>query len=177
MRAFVDVSANRATELGLFNTAAFLVDVEKLAILQARENRIAPFAEYQQAFGHKRARSFADISPDPTIRARLEGLYGDVDRLEFYTGLFAQPRTPDGPLPPLLQTMVAVDAFSQALTNPLLSEHVWGDPEVQRDTFTAEGIAAIEETATLRDILERNSEGLGDRFVGMTRNGWRRGQE
>ena len=175
--AFVDVSANRATELGLFNTAAFLVDVEKLAILQARENRIAPFAEYQQAFGHKRARSFADISPDPTIRARLEGLYGDVNRLEFYTGLFAQPRTKDGPLPPLLQTMVAVDAFSQALTNPLLSEHVWGDPEVQRDTFTAEGIAAIEETATLRDMLERNSEGLRDRFVGMTRNGWRRGQE
>ena len=175
--AFVDVSANRATELGLFNTAVFLVEVEKLAVLQARENRIAPFVEYQQAFGHKRAQSWQDISPHLAVQQRLSELYGTVDRLEFYTGLFAQPRTKDGPLPPLLQTMVAVDAFSQALTNPLLSQHVWGDPEVQRDTFSRSGIAAIESTKTLRDILERNSEGLADRFVGMTRQGWRRGLE
>jgi len=176
-QAFVDISANRATELGLHNTANWLVEVEELAVNQARENRIAPFVEYLSAFGHDRAKSWADINPDRKTQTELEALYGDVDRLEFYTGLFAQPRTKDAPLPPLLQTMVAVDAFSQALTNPLLSEHVWGDPKVQRETFTPEGLEAIEATKTLRDILERNANGLGDRFVGMTREGWKRGQE
>ncbi len=175
--AFADISANQATELGLHNTATFLVDVEESAVKQARHNDIAPFTRYQAAFGEEPARSFADITPDRALQSELESLYGSVDRLEFYTGLFAQPRTKDGPLPSLLQTMVAVDAFSQALTNPLLSEHIWGDPTVQRDTFTAQGIEAIEATSTLRDVLIRNADGLGGRFVGMTREGWRRGQE
>ncbi|MHA7819247.1 MAG: peroxidase family protein [Erythrobacter sp.] len=175
--AFVDMSANRATELGLHNTAEFLIPVEIAAVKQGRDNRIAPFVRYQRAFGHKPASSFADITPDQRLQQELGALYDGVERLEFYTGLFAQPRTKDGPLPPLLQTMVAVDAFSQALTNPLLSEHVWGDPKVARDTFTPEGLAAIRGTGSLRDILERNSTGLGDRFVGMTREGWRRGRE
>ena len=175
--AFVDVSANRATELGLANTAAFLVDVELAAIQQARTNRIAPFCDYQAAFGHRPARIWADITPDPVRQDWLREIYGEVGRLEFYTGLFAQPRTRDGPLPPLLQTMVAVDAFSQALTNPLLSQHVWGNPAVQRDTFTAHGVREIARTSSLRDVLGRNSQGLGDRFVGMTREGWKRGQE
>lgn len=175
--AFVDMSDNRATELGLHNTASFLVEVEISAVNQGRTNRIAPFVEYSRAFRHKTPRSFADITPDKHIQDELRALYGEVERMEFYTGLFAQPRTKDGPLPPLLQTMVAVDAFTQALTNPLLSEHVWGNPKVANDTFTPEGLAAIRDTGSLRDILERNSVGLGDRFVGMTREGWRRGME
>jgi prostaglandin-endoperoxide synthase 2 len=70
--------------------------------------------------------------------------------------------------------MVAMDAFSQALTNPLLSRHVWGDPENQLATFTREGLDAIESTSNLRDVLARCSTGLGSRFVGMTRPDWRR---
>ncbi len=176
-QAFVDISANRATEIGLHNTANFLVEVEELAVNQARANRIAPFVEYQSAFGFDPAKRWSDINPDPVIQNQLSDVYGSVDRLEFYTGLFCQPRVENSPLPPLLQTMVAVDAFSQALTNPLLSEPVWGDTKVQRDTFTYEGLEAIGDAHTLADILERNSTPIGGRFVGMTRQGWRRGQE
>ncbi len=172
--AFADLSVNRATELGLGNTASFLVDVEEHAIRQARMNRIAPFVRYQSAFKHERARHFGEITPDSDLRAALTALYGDVDRLEFYVGLFAQPRAKNSPLPPLLQSMVAVDAFSQALTNPLLSQHIWNDWELRQATFTRQGLDAIEATATLRDILVRNSAGLGDRYVGMTRKEWRR---
>ncbi len=172
--AFADMSANRATELGLGNTASFLVDVEGHAIRQARMNRIAPFVRYQSAFKHKRARNFAEITPDPSLRAALTALYGDVERLEFYVGLFAQPRAKNSPLPPLLQSMVAVDAFSQALTNPLLSQHIWNDRDLREATFTRQGLDAIEATGSLRDIVERTSIGLVDRYVGMTRQGWRR---
>ena len=65
-----------------------------------------------------------------------------------------------------------MDAFSQAFTNPLLSEHVWGDDGNRKATFTEAGLAEIERTGRLLDILERNTKDLGGRFVGMTRRDW-----
>lgn len=182
--SFADVSANHATRLGLQNSASFLIFAEEKAIMQARTNNIARYNDYREAMGMKRQHSFADVvgrSDDAAEQARrdslaqrLQALYGSTDNLEFYVGLFAEPTQKNGVLPDLLQAMVAMDAFSQALTNPLLSEHVWGNDTNRRLAFTDEGLAEIARTATLRDILVRNSVGLGDRFVGMTRADWRR---
>jgi prostaglandin-endoperoxide synthase 2 len=182
--AFADVSANRAMQIGLHNSADFILFAEENAVIQARTNNIATFNDYSVAMSQPRAANFADVvgrSKNPVEQARrdrlaaeLQALYGTVDRLEYYVGMFAQPTQTNGVLPDLLQAMVAMDAFSQALTNPLLSEHVWGDEANKRLAFTAEGIGEIERTQTLRDILARNSSGLGDRFVGMTREGWKR---
>lgn len=182
--AFVDISSNGATRLSLHNSANFMLFAEEKAVNQARKNRIAPYNDYRAAMSMSRAASFADVvgrTKDPVEQARrdslaaeLQALYGSVDNLEFYVGLFAEPTQTNGVLPDLLQAMVAMDAFSQALTNPLLSEHVWGDEANRRLTFTDEGLAALKATTTLRDVLERNSKGLGDRFVGMTRREWKR---
>ena len=182
--AFADVSSNRATQIGLQNSASFIIFAEEKAIGQARTNKLATYNDYRAAMGKSRATSFADVvgrSKNSTEQARreqlatrLQALYGSVDRLEFYVGLFAEPTQKNGVLPDLLQAMVAMDAFSQALTNPLLSEHVWGNAENRQLTFTAEGLSEIERTASLRDIVARNSAGLGDRFVGMTHRDWRR---
>jgi prostaglandin-endoperoxide synthase 2 len=174
--AFADVSANGATRIGLQNSASFIIFAEEKAIGQARTNKLATYNDYCAAMGKSRAASFADVvgSSRAALAERLQALYGSVDNLEFYVGLFAEPTQKNGVLPDLLQAMVAMDAFSQALTNPLLSEHVWGNKANQRLTFTDEGLAEIEATATLRDIVVRNSVGLGNRFVGMTRQDWRR---
>jgi prostaglandin-endoperoxide synthase 2 len=182
--AFVNVSANNATELGMGNTATFLQRFEGMAIQQARTNNIASFNDYREVMGKDRATRFEDIagsSNNPKENARrkaiavkLEALYGSVDNVEFYVGLFAEPRERNGPLPSLLLAMVAMDAFSQALTNPLLSEHVWGNKQNRRLAFTDLGLAAIEQTRTLADILARNSQGLAGRFVGMTRKDFKR---
>lgn len=182
--AFVQVSANNATELGLGNSADFLVPVEAKAIEQARSNHIASYNDYRRAMNMDSADDFGDIvgdSDDPAESARrralareLGRLYGEPDNVEFYVGLFAEPRNENGPLPDLLLGMVALDAFSQALTNPLLSQHVYGDAENRRLAFTPEGLVEIENTKKLRDILVRNATGTGDRFVGMTRRDWRR---
>ncbi len=182
--AFVQVSANNATELGLGNSADFLVPVEAKAIAQARSNDIASYNDYRRAMDMESADDFGDIvgeSDDPVESARrlalareLDRLYGEPDNVEFYVGLFAEPRNENGPLPDLLLAMVALDAFSQALTNPLLSHHVYGDPENRKLAFTPEGLVEIENTKKLRDILVRNATGTGERFVGMTRRDWRR---
>src|SRR5271166_2689301 len=48
--------------------------------------------------------------------------------------------------------MVSVDAFSQALTNPLLSKNVFGE-----QSFSQIGLEAINKTSSLDDIVRRNS--------------------
>ena len=64
--------------------------------------------------------------------------------------------------------MVAVDAFSQALTNPPLSEDVFNEA-----TLTPLGWRIIQETANLSQILERNSSGPALGRIAMTRADWR----
>ncbi len=182
--SFVNVSANNATELGLGNSPSFLQRIEGMAILQGRTNNIASFNDYRVAMGKDRVESFAELvgtSKNAKENARrvalassLKALYGSVDNVEFYVGLFAEARGRNGPLPDLLLSMVAMDAFSQAMTNPLLSEHVWGNKDNRRLAFTDLGLAAIEQTRTLADILARNSQGLAGRFVGMTRKDFKR---
>ena len=182
--AFVANSASQATQMGLGNSASFLFKAERHAIEQARTNNIATYCDYRRAMGMPPPESFAELvgeTDDPVegarrgaIAARLKALYGDIENVEFYVGLFAEPVQPNGPMPELILAMVAMDAFSQALTNPLLSEHVWGNEDNRLLTFTEAGYMEIRKTATLRDILERNSAGLGDRFVGMTRAEWER---
>jgi prostaglandin-endoperoxide synthase 2 len=188
--AFVEISANNATELGLGNSAAIFVgppvEAEPRAVEQGRTNDIDGYNAYRQAMKRDPATSFEDVTgvskaktPAEKARraalaARLKTLYGSVDNIEFYVGLFAEPREANGPLPALITVMVAMDAFSQAFTNPLLSEHVWGDKTNARATFTDAGIALIAGTSSLRDILARNASGLNDRFVGMTRRDWAR---
>lgn len=181
--AFASQSANHATELGLRNAASFMRDAEMKAIQQGRSNRLQSYAAYRRAMGMKVPSSFeamVGIEGDADERARraalareLESIYESVEKVEYYPGLFAERRSRNGPLPPLITSMVAMDAFSQALTNPLLSEHVWGDDANRLAAFTKEGLEAIELTNSLRDVLARNATGLGDRFVGMTRQDWK----
>ncbi|MBM3619553.1 MAG: heme peroxidase [Alphaproteobacteria bacterium] len=168
-RAFIDMSTQRATRLGAFNTAAALVDLEILAIRQGRACDVAPFWRYCEYVGLPVPRSFEDITKDAGVVAFLRQAYGDVSKVDFYVGLFAQETVKNSPLPPLTLRMVAVDAFSQALTNPLLSEHVF-----KEETFTPFGWTTISQTSTLRDVVARNSATpLGDARISMTRAGWK----
>lgn len=182
-RALEQTAGNQASNLGLQNTIAPLLPFEERAIKQGRTNNLAGYNAYRQAAGMKPARSFAEVvgtSDDAgerarlsALAARLQQLYGSVDNLEFYVGLFAERTNRNGPLPPLIQTMVAVDAFSQALTNPLLSEHIWGDEKTRLLAFTKEGLEAITETRTVGDIVARNSsDKVGP--MSMTLPAWKR---
>jgi Animal haem peroxidase len=165
--AFSAAAGQPAGELGAFNTAAALLPIEILAVEQARSNRLDTYNKYRQAFGMPAAASFSDISTDPKVVALLKDLYVVPDNVEFYPGLFAEDRMQDSPLPGLLMRMVAVDAFSQALTNPLLSEHVFN-----ASTFTPWGLDLINSTSKLGDILARNVPARGPTPIEMTQATW-----
>lgn len=166
--AFVDISAVRAGELGPRNTAKALLKVEKASVEQDRLCALASFSDYAAYLGQPRPTKFSDISSDPVVAQALADKYNHPRDVDFHVGLFCQDRVTNSPLPSVVLMFVALDAFSQALTNPLLSRHVF-----KKSTFSDVGWSAIKSTKTLKDVLDRNADGgVGDAFVGMTRQGW-----
>lgn len=153
-------SRERAGKIGLSNTPRFLVDrsalgypsVEERTVALMREARLRPYNEYREAFGLRRLSSFEDLTSDPELRRRLEKLYEDIDSLEWYVGIFAEDYPDYLVMGQLLTTMVAYDAFTQALTNPLLARNVFNEA-----TFSKVGLGIIEETSSLQQIVARNS--------------------
>ena len=167
--AFSDMSSQQAGRLGAFNTTKALLGVEKIAIIQGRLCQLAPYADYRAYVSLPRPRDFTDISQDPQVVDFLRSAYKSPAEIDFYVGLFAEDTEKNSPLPLLIRRMVAVDAFSQALTNPLLSKHVFNS-----QTFSKPGWEAIQTTNSLRDILDRNSpDGVGNARISMTLSNWK----
>jgi len=168
--AFCSAAAQPAAELGALNTSNSLLIVEQFAIGQGRSNRLQSYNDYRVQYGMARATSFEQISSHPQIVAALMAAYATPDDVEFYPGIFAEDRVPNSPLPGLLMRMVGVDAFSQALTNPLLSQHVFN-----AQTFTPWGFQLIQDTHDLGQILQRNcaAGAVNPEDIVMTQKTWR----
>lgn len=164
-QAFEDASLQPAGEISLFNTPNFLIDVERASIALARETRLASYNDYREFCRWPRVTSFDQISGNPEVQQALKRLYGHVDNVEFYVGLFAEDVRPGSALAGLIGRLVGIDAFSQALTNPLLASPIYN-----HKTFSHAGMKIIEQTHSLSDILHRNLPAGDKRFtVSMTR--------
>lgn len=170
LEGFIDISNQRAGELGAFNTDPSLLSIEESAIKQDRLVRLQPFNNYRPYTKLPKLKSFGEISSNPKVVDFLKRHYESVDDVEYYIGLFAEDLRTNSPLPELLARMVAIDAFSQALTNPLMSRPVFSQKE---KVFSAEGWNAITSTNCLKDVLERNVGQRASEFVGMTNQEWR----
>jgi prostaglandin-endoperoxide synthase 2 len=167
-QGFIDLSAMKAARLGVFNTSDSILPRERFAIEQGRLCELASYADYREYCSLTRPQSFEEISTDPQVASFLKDRYIRPENVEFYTGLFAEDHVKNSPLPQLILSMVGVDAFSQAFTNPLLSEHVFNEA-----TFSKVGWAAIHETNSIRQLVERNvPTSLGDARIAMTQADW-----
>jgi prostaglandin-endoperoxide synthase 2 len=141
--------------------------VERASIQQGRDNQLARYNDYRAIMHYPRVTRFEQISSDPLVVSELRRVYGEVDNVEYYVGLLAEDLRPRAAVPPLVGRMVAADAFAHALTNPLLSPHVFNEI-----TFTVEGMRSIEITSTLRDILARNDMLQADTVISMDQAGY-----
>jgi prostaglandin-endoperoxide synthase 2 len=82
-----------------------------------------------------------------------------------YVGCYAEDTREGSALSSLIGRLVGIDAFSQALTNPLLSDSIFNE-----ETFSPEGMQIIKTTNTLGDMLHRNIPPTSRRYkVTMTR--------
>ncbi len=151
---FEDASRQKTAELGLLNTAAELLETEQRALQLGRDARLRSYNDYRELFQFPRVTDWSQISGRPEVCDALRATYRDVDQIEFFAGLFAEDVRENSALSPLIGRMVGVDAFSQALTNPLLSVHVF-NPQ----TFSEVGWNIIHETNSLSQLLHRNLTG------------------
>lgn len=158
IEAIIDAASSQAAgRIALKNTAGFLVDADLAAIEKSRAWRIKPYTAYLEAFDLPAVTSFEQLTGDPVLAAELRAAYrNDINLVEFPVGLLAERRSGGAMLGDLMTAMVAVDAFSQALTNPLLSENVYGEK-----SFAALGMRCIENTSSFSDIVRRNAH-MGD---------------
>jgi prostaglandin-endoperoxide synthase 2 len=145
-------SREPAGRIGMGNNPDFLWKAELAAHTFARAQRILPFVKYQSAFQEDVATDFKDLTGgNAALAAQLEKLYpAGVQDVEYLVGLFAEAHDDHAVLPGLLRTMVAVDAFSQILTNPLLAANIYDA------AFSAVGNDIINTTHSFQDLVMRN---------------------
>lgn len=151
---FEEASTQPAGRIGLHNTPDVLIDrlgIEHDTIAWGRKTQLASYNDYRELCQFPRVTDFNQITSDLEVQRELQGLYGHVDRLEFYVGLYAEDVRPGSALPPLIGRLVGIDAFSQAFTSPLLSEHLFNE-----ETFSDVGWNAILTTTTLSQLIHRN---------------------
>ena len=151
------------TRIGLFNTPDFpvkqtdegietFIDVTELATIKfGRMAQLASYNDYREMCGFPRVTDFNQITEDRYAQQKLKELYGNVDKIEFFVGLYAEDVRPNSAIPPLVARVIGIDAFSQALTNPLLSDKIF-----KPETFSEVGWEIIQNTKTLADLVNRN---------------------
>ncbi|MEW5809855.1 MAG: peroxidase family protein [Actinomycetota bacterium] len=155
-KLFDEASRQPCSTIELGNTDPSLLSIEEKSIVQGRHAELQSYNAYRKACGFPTLASIDDLTSRPHVREALKRCYGadGMDRVELFVGLFAEDVRRGSTLPSLMSAMVAVDAFSQALTNPLLDPGVYGEA-----TFSAVGMQVIEKTSTLSDVVVRNIAG------------------
>lgn len=149
----VDASSlNRAGKISLENVPKFLLGAEYQTIKMGRDFRLAPYNEYRKVFGMKPIKSFDKFTNSQQLDSKLKSLYGDINKMEFVVGIFAEKSEEDKLFGSLMYVMVAYDAFTQIYTNPLLSNNIYTE-----DTFTKYGLNLIKKTNSVQDLAERNN--------------------
>jgi prostaglandin-endoperoxide synthase 2 len=167
-RLFTDASNQRAGRIGILNTDPALRETEVASVREARAVGLDRYNAYRRLAKFPRVTSFEQITGDAERQAALKALYRTPDEIEFYPGLFAEDTRPNSVLPALIGRMVGIDAFSQALTNPLLAPRLFNER-----TFSPLGMEILRTTHTLSDVLSRNvPESPGSHYVSMTRRDW-----
>ena len=159
---FEEASSQPGTQIGLFNTAEFLLPVELASVHWGRETQMASYNDYREMVQHPRLTDFDQITEDEETQELLKDLYGEVENLELYVGLYAEDARKNAAVPLLIERLIAIDAFSVVLTNPLLAERVFNEK-----TFSEVGWQEIQKTQTLSDLVHRNTPS-GDRTYKVT---------
>ncbi|MDO6802487.1 peroxidase family protein [Wenyingzhuangia sp. 1_MG-2023] len=165
---FHQLSYQKAGKMTLSNTPDFMMHAEMSSLFISRASKLKPYADYCEHFSgamvksskKARPRVMSDITKDENQLALLNSLYnGDVDKVDLTVGALAQdpPKNvmyEEKPiLGDLMLQMIASDAFSHALTNPLLSEQVYNE-----NTFSAFGMKIINHIGSLKEIIDYTEE-------------------
>ncbi|MEL7494972.1 MAG: peroxidase family protein, partial [Cyanobacteria bacterium J06554_11] len=136
-----------------------------LAAVDIQRGRDVGLPDYNQArvdFGLLPATSFADITADIDLQARLEQVYGTVDDIDAIVGGLAEDAAPGSMVGEFFQKVIA-DQFARLRDG----DRFW----YENGQFTADELSFIRETS-LAALLERNTDmsGLADNLFSTGRD-------
>jgi hypothetical protein len=127
-----------------------VIDLDLLAgdIQRGRDHGLASYNTMRASYGLQAATSFADITGDASLQAKLAQLYGNVDKVEPFVGALAEDHIPGASIGPV--TAAVLNEQFRRLRD---GDRFWyeNDP-----AFTPEEIATLQRTQ-LSDIIRRNT--------------------
>lgn len=149
------------------NTPALLRMVKRDTLRLMRDGDLASYNAYRKRFGLKEAETFEEVTGETKLAAELSRLYGDdIDALEWYIGMVSEQHGHNMIMGDLMFNMVAHDAFTHALTNPLLANDVY-----KPATFSQTGWDIIHDTTTLSEIVARVAPLSDGQVMGLSVTG------
>ena len=121
-------------------------DLASLNIQRGRDHGLPSYNDAREALALGRRPSFAEVSVDPVVQARLASIYADVDEIDLWVGTLAEDTVNGGHVGELAFHVIKTQF--EALRD--------GDRYWYSNTFTPQEIAEVEGT-TLADIIRRNT--------------------
>ncbi len=122
-------------------------DLASLNIQRGRDHGLPDYNQARIDYGLDPVESFADITSDSVLAAKLEALYGDVNNIDVWVGALAEDHVPGSSMGELNQTIL-VDQFQRIRD---------GDALWYQNIFSGHELREIENT-TLADVIERNTD-------------------
>nr|ALG96637.1 cyclooxygenase a-like protein [Aspidosiphon laevis] len=121
-------------------------------IRQARDARVPSFNAYRKQFRMKPYVSFLDmVGGDNELANDLEDLYGDVDGVEFITGMLVEGHLDGGLIAPTLAEISGSYIFKSMMASPLASPLWW-----RSSTFGGDAGLNVIKDATVEKLFCQN---------------------
>lgn len=122
------------------------LDLASLNIQRGRDHGLADYNSTRAAYGLAKAKTFADINPDPIVQDQLKSLYGNVNSIDLWVGGLAEQHTAGGSMGPLF-TRILADQFTRLRDG----DRFW----YQNDLKGAD--LQMVSTTKLSDVIRRNT--------------------
>lgn len=123
------------------------LDLASLNIQRGRDHGLADYNAVRQAYGLRPVTSFAQITSDPIVQAKLKEMYGTVNNIDLWVGALAEDHVAGASVGPTLRTIIA-DQFERLRD---------GDRLWYQRTLGGTALRQVE-TTTLADVIKRNTD-------------------
>lgn len=121
-------------------------DLASLNIQRGRDHGIGDYNSVRSAIGLPKVRSFAEITRNQEIQAKLKSLYGSVDNIDLWVGILVEDHVPGASVGPTASRIIS-EQFNRIRG---------GDRFWYQNQFTGQLLQEIHSTK-LSDVISRNS--------------------
>ncbi|HKB93907.1 MAG TPA: peroxidase family protein [Gaiellaceae bacterium] len=138
-----------------------LLDLAAIDVLRVRERGVPRYNEFRRLFHLEPVRSFEELTGgDAALAAEIEGVYGDVERVDLLVGLYAEPK-PQG----FGFSDTAFRVFVLMASRRLEADRFFTD-DYRPEVYTQAGIDWVEQNS-MRTVLLRHFPELAPSLEGV----------